>query len=159
MSTSQDREERGTSSAVLEWVDGIADRFESAWKRGGQPAITDFLKHGATVEVSETASARRSALLRELIAIDLEYRWQTGERPKIETYLPEFRELLAPDGSLPDALVVHVSRLRDKYRAVNPETTDDEHGTRPGISPLLAARSAPCPSSLTLRPRCPHCGN
>jgi WD40 repeat protein/tRNA A-37 threonylcarbamoyl transferase component Bud32 len=135
MSASQGWEDPGATTDVLEWVDEMADRFESAWKQGGRPAMADFLK--------QAEAAKRPALLRELIAIDLEYRWQTGERRKIEEYLDEFPELLGTDGMFPDALVLHVSRLGEKYE--NAQASVREQASRATV---------PMP-----RLRCPQCGN
>jgi serine/threonine-protein kinase len=125
MPASHDWHDSQTPRAVLEWVDAIADRFESAWKQGQRPIIAAFLRRAETSEVSATLEVKRLALLHELIALDMEYRWQAGEQCKIEAYLAEFPELLAPDGSLPEALVRRVGPLGEKHPEASwPGTTN-----------------------------------
>jgi WD40 repeat protein/serine/threonine protein kinase len=137
MSASRDCVDAPTSRAVLEWVDEIADRFESAWRQGERPAIAAFLKQAETSDVLATLEVKRSALVRELVAIDLEYRWQTGDRRKLDAYLEEFPELLTPNGSLPDSLVLRVSRLRKKYE----DQRDNDQATWPATANYSAAPS------------------
>jgi WD40 repeat protein len=98
MSASQDRNEAHTSRDLLEWVDEIADRFESAWKQGERPTIAAFLKLADTSDVRGTVEVKRSALLRELFVIDVEYRRQNGEPRRLEAYLAEFPELRLAEG-------------------------------------------------------------
>ena len=52
-------------------LDAICTRFEVAWRRGDRPRIEDFL--------GEAAEPERSALLRELILLELDYRRARGE--------------------------------------------------------------------------------
>jgi hypothetical protein len=47
------------SSAQVEYVDQVCDRFEAAWKSGRRPAIEDYL--------DGTLEPARLALARELI--------------------------------------------------------------------------------------------
>jgi serine/threonine protein kinase len=53
-------------------------RFEQAWKSDQRPRIEDYL-----VELAEPG---RTALLRELIALDIAYRRRAGEQPQAEDY-------------------------------------------------------------------------
>ncbi len=62
--------------------DQICDRFEAAWRTGGQPQLEDAL--GAEPEPG------RSVLLRELLAVELEQRNQRGEHPSPAEYLARF---------------------------------------------------------------------
>jgi serine/threonine protein kinase len=71
---------------VLEQIDRICERFEAAWRASERPAIEDYLGH---ISVPE-----RPALLRELIAVDLDRRRRVGERPQPGDYLGQF-----PDAS------------------------------------------------------------
>jgi serine/threonine-protein kinase len=67
----------------------LCDRFESAWLAGERPRLEDFLP---LVE-----EADRPALLRELLAIELDYRGRQGERPTAEEYrlrLPTYAAIL-----------------------------------------------------------------
>ena len=66
-------------------VDEICDRFEAAWKAGERPRIEDFL--GAVTE------PERSALVRELIALDVAYRRRSGETPEAGDYQARFPAL------------------------------------------------------------------
>src|SRR5262249_59002881 len=57
-------------------VDRVCDRFEAAWRAGERPSIADYL--GAAT------GPERPALLRELIAADLEWRRRRGGAPDPE---------------------------------------------------------------------------
>jgi serine/threonine protein kinase len=59
-------------------IDQVCDRFELAWQAGQRPSIEDYL--------SDTPEPERSLLLRELIALDIDYRRQAGEQPQSEDY-------------------------------------------------------------------------
>ncbi|HLN33341.1 MAG TPA: WD40 repeat domain-containing serine/threonine-protein kinase [Gemmataceae bacterium] len=71
--------------SLLEWVDGVADRFEADWRTGRPPAIADYLDN--------TNGNERVALLRELVRIDLERRSKLGWKRSWEDYVREFPEL------------------------------------------------------------------
>ncbi len=77
--------DRAELTSLLEWVDSVADRFETAWKNGASPRIVDYL--GA-----ETGE-RRSVLLRELAKIDLERRLKAGEKCSWDEYVRIYPEL------------------------------------------------------------------
>jgi WD40 repeat protein len=128
----------GHSSTLLEWIDAIADQFEAAWKQGPAPSIASF--------VGTETGARRSDLLAELVKIDLEYRWRSGDRRQLADYLAEFPDLLGPDGALPDHLLLHARRLRERFAGE----------ADPGKT-VIAPRAAQ--EERTLGLRCPHCGN
>ncbi len=64
--------------SVLDEIDQICDRFEGAWGRGEAPRLEDYL--GAVAEPD------RPALLRELLAADLNARRRRGERPTPAEY-------------------------------------------------------------------------
>jgi tetratricopeptide (TPR) repeat protein/tRNA A-37 threonylcarbamoyl transferase component Bud32 len=71
-------------------IDRICDRFEAAWKRGERPDPADFL--GAA------ARPTRSALLRQLLLLDVEYARRVGETPQpgdYQTRLPHDSLLIA----------------------------------------------------------------
>ena len=55
-------------------VDRVCDRFEAAWQGGVRPLIEDFL--------DEVEDGLQAALLRELLAIELDYRGRLGESPE-----------------------------------------------------------------------------
>ncbi len=65
-------------------IDQVADRFERAWRSGDVPSLEEYLDGFPT--------EGRDALFRKLIALDLEYRLQSGEMPTIDTYATRFSE-------------------------------------------------------------------
>jgi tetratricopeptide (TPR) repeat protein len=67
---------------MLVRVDEVCDRFEAAWKEGGRPRIEDYL--GAA------GGAERIALLRELLRVELAYRYGCGQSPTPEEYYGRF---------------------------------------------------------------------
>src|SRR3954470_12738543 len=70
-------------------VDRVCDQFEEAWLAGQQPPVEEYL--------GDTPEPERSALLRELLILDLDYRRRRGQRPTPEEYrvrFPEYRELI-----------------------------------------------------------------
>ncbi len=128
----------GDSSAVLDWIDAVADRFESAWKAGPAPRLADFL--------DGTDGDSRPALLQELVKIDLEYRRLAGAPRDVEEYLADFPDLLDPDGLLPDELVVYARRVCERPAG----------GDEPGSTLTLRGTE---PGEATPGLRCPQCGN
>jgi serine/threonine-protein kinase len=74
-------------------IDAVCQRFEDAWKAeacgGTRPAVEEYVRAAAAPE--------RSALLRELLKLELHYRRRRGERPSPEEYrrwLPEYSDVL-----------------------------------------------------------------
>ena len=59
-------------------VDARAQRFEEAWRNGERPAIADYLSG---------AGPERRAVLRELIHIDQELRFEAREQTRAEPTL------------------------------------------------------------------------
>ncbi len=86
-----------------------ADALIEAWQGDDiPPDLRQFLP-------AEPASLRQLAL-KELIKIDLEYRWHHHELPKqVEEYVEEFPEL-AEDGGTPCDLIYEEYHLRRKQR-------------------------------------------
>ena len=81
------------SDVVAEWeesiplpieqrVDGVCDRFEAAWREGEAPRVKDYL--------SSCEGLERSAVLVELVALEIAYRKRRGEHPGPEEYLAKF---------------------------------------------------------------------
>jgi serine/threonine protein kinase len=75
--------------AVTRLVDRICDRFETAWREsdstGQRPRIADFL--------ADTPEPERSALLHEIVAIDIAYRRKHGEAPTPADYFSQYSHL------------------------------------------------------------------
>jgi len=77
------------SLTALERMERICTRFEDAWKAGQQPKLEAYLGNSPEPE--------RSALLRELLVLDLSYRRRRGEQPSPHEYLrrfPKSRDLI-----------------------------------------------------------------
>ena len=68
-------------------IDQVCDRFEAAWAKGLRPSIEDHL--------GDQPEAMRSALLRELLQSECEYRLRRGEKPTAAEYRVRFPELAA----------------------------------------------------------------
>jgi hypothetical protein len=68
--------------ALAQRVDAACARFEAAWQSGGRPRLEDYL--GATTE------PERTAVLRELLRLEVEYRLRRGETPRPEEYRDRF---------------------------------------------------------------------
>ena len=77
------------SLGALDRIVQLADRFESAWRRGLRPRIETVLDDGPP--------ALRADLLHGLLGIELEIRRQRGDSPRLEEYEGRFpldRELV-----------------------------------------------------------------
>jgi serine/threonine-protein kinase len=76
----------GSLSATLaRRVDQACNRFERAWQSGAPPQIEDFL--------SASSDAEHTALLHELILLDIDYRRQHGQEPQPHDYASRFPHL------------------------------------------------------------------
>ncbi len=65
-------------------VDRLCDRFERAWQSGRRPHLEHYLLRAAQPVTSE--------LLRELLALELDYRSRCGEKPAPQEYHRRFPE-------------------------------------------------------------------
>jgi eukaryotic-like serine/threonine-protein kinase len=63
-------------------IDQVCDAFEAEWRAGRRPRIEPFLER--------VAPERRAGLLRELLALEVEYRQRGGERPTAADYQERF---------------------------------------------------------------------
>jgi hypothetical protein len=93
--------------STLDWVDEAADRFEKTWQNGTPPLIADFIK--------DAPDHRRHDLLRELVKVDLHYRWKAGSRPSPEDYLRQFPGLADSDPAFSEELAEHARKVRARY--------------------------------------------
>jgi tRNA A-37 threonylcarbamoyl transferase component Bud32 len=89
-------------------VHNVCKHFEAAWQSGERPRPEDYL--------GDAPAPEATALLRELVLLDIEYRRRLGEHPRVEDYRDRFsqldaawltRELMAPttpprSNTLPD---------------------------------------------------------
>ena len=70
------------SLAAQERIDKVCLAFEDAWKSGSCPPLEQYLEG--------VAESDRSALLRELLRVELHYRSGRGETPSPDEYLARF---------------------------------------------------------------------
>src|SRR5262245_26074157 len=89
--TRSDRE--SLPASMVQRIDEACDRFEAAWRTaqstGQRPRLEDYL--------GGAPASERSVLLRELMALEFQYRLHNGESPTLEEYclrFPEERELI-----------------------------------------------------------------
>src|SRR5262249_33830438 len=80
------------SLSLAQRVDQICDRFEDAWLAGQPPRIEDYL--------GEVPELEHSALLHELLRLELDYRSRKAERPTLEEYVQRFPEHVELIGSV-----------------------------------------------------------
>jgi WD40 repeat protein len=66
-------------------INDACNRFELAWQAGQRPRVEEYLARAAPPE--------RSDLLRELVALEIEYRRQAGEDPSPDEYRARFPAL------------------------------------------------------------------
>lgn len=126
--------------ALLEWIDETADRFEAAWKSGARPAVADY--------VADATPEARPALVRELVKIDLEYRLNAGENPRLEDYSSDLPELVTAEGTFPDELVKHFGQIRAERAATRRRADLPLPG--PGPGEVSRTPNGPCAG---VRPR------
>ena len=84
MNEDQPRGPIRATRSLLEHVDRACDAFEDAWRAGRRPRLEEYLV--------ATSEHERPALLRELLAAELELRYAGGERPELGEYRTRFRE-------------------------------------------------------------------
>ena len=66
---------------ALSSIDDICVEFESVWMKGDRPRVADFL--------SRAKAEEKSAVLSELLLLDIDYRTKQGETPRATDYLLE----------------------------------------------------------------------
>ncbi len=82
------------------------DRFETAWRDGQQPLLSDFLPSG---------EIERRATLLELVHTDLECRLKAGQTVRTEEYLQQYPELREEQAAMAE-LIETASRLGRRVR-------------------------------------------
>ena len=113
-------------------VDEACDRFEDAWRAGVRPPIEGFL--------GDTTDSRRSALLRYLLAVELDYRGGLGESPELSEYQVRF----AGHERLIDSVFAEFARRFEFARAADLETIELRMG-RDGTGSGFATSPPPDP--------------
>src|SRR4051812_10477370 len=82
----------GLSEEAVWRLEDLCCRFEEVWQAGRRPRLEDFL--------AGAEGSLRSALLRELLRMEVYYRRRAGEDPSPEEYqriFPEAADLLRDD--------------------------------------------------------------
>jgi serine/threonine protein kinase len=100
---------------VVEQIDQVCDRFETAWMQGKPLRIEDFL--------GDIDSAVQSSLLRELVALELAWRRRHGERPQPDDYYGRFPQ---------NAAQIDAAFHEEGSRRVRPYGASPANRTRPG---------------------------
>jgi len=75
----------GLPAPLLRHAEELCRQFEAAWQAGRRPAIEDYL--------AGVAEPERTALLHELIGVELEYRQRGGDGPGLAEYHGRFPDL------------------------------------------------------------------
>ncbi len=78
----RDNSGRPPSAALAIRIDSICDRFEAEWREGRRPRIE--------VHLDGTSGPERQDLVRELLAIEIDWRRRLGERPGADEYGARF---------------------------------------------------------------------
>jgi hypothetical protein len=97
---------------TAEWrrLDALLDRFETAWNQAtGSSPTADLHRY-----LPDADDPLRPLALRELVAADLEIRWQRGQHVELERYVKLFPEL-GPVTALPPMLVFAEYRARQRF--------------------------------------------
>lgn len=76
------RQQAPAEAAISNEIDAVCDRFERAWRDGARPRIEDYL--------GDVSPADRAGLLRELVALDIDYRRQAGEEIDVRQFPERF---------------------------------------------------------------------
>ncbi len=76
-----------TDESLADQIDNLCDSFEALWRAGQAPRIEEHLL--------KVPAAERTTLLRELLAVEIEYRQSCGQRPNLADYLVRFPEISA----------------------------------------------------------------
>lgn len=91
------------STMLWERLSAHLERFIDGWESGTPPEIADFLP-------AEPPGLRKLALV-ELVKLDMEHRWDRGERALLERYIEAFPEL-AQNGQVPSDLIHEEQHIR-----------------------------------------------
>ncbi|MDR3638192.1 MAG: serine/threonine-protein kinase [Isosphaeraceae bacterium] len=121
--------------ADLIYIDESCDRFESSWRSGVRPELEAFLD-GAQGQA-------RQKLLRELLALDLEFRRGAGEHPDVADYITRFPDhtlvvesVFAPPASgFKTRMATRGGTGRSGIAVLDPVTEPDEALPRAELGP------------------------
>ena len=94
-----------SSGSVWDFADTLT-QFHEAWKQGATPDMASFLP-----EADRASDETRRRLLIEMIIVDIEQRWNHGNRCLLEDYLQMWPVLGTPE-TLPVDLIAQEYRVR-----------------------------------------------
>jgi hypothetical protein len=116
------------SAAEFERIVGVCDRFEAGWRRGERPRIEEWL--------ARSPSLSRSALLHELLALELELTRAAGMAPTAGEYRARFPD----DTDVVDAVFAEAGPSTAGPKIDRPSATDPapRASARPASAPLPA---------------------
>ena len=86
-------------------IEDQIEHFEEAWQSGDRPTIADYLPSDAT---------EQSALLAELVHVELERRLEKGESARVEEYLQRFPELADDDTAVLELVLAEHELRRER---------------------------------------------
>ena len=120
----------------LEWVDAVADEFETEWLQGRRPEIAAYVERAP-------ADCRRELLV-ELVQVEYEHRCRAGESVRIEEYFARFEELNSLDDGQQTELFEQAAQtaVRSAERTLVAESEIHE-GHPTGSDKAVAAGDAP----------------
>ena len=84
MSGDQPTEDQPLPLTIRQRIEQVCDRFTAEWKSGEQPAIESLL--------TDWDEPQRSALLRELVLLDIKCRRRENAKPSVAEYIGRFPE-------------------------------------------------------------------
>jgi serine/threonine-protein kinase len=111
-------------------IDGICDELEREYRGGRRPRIEDYLPR--------VAPEQREHLLRELLAVELDYRLQRGERPAAAEYRQRF-----PGCDAAIAAALGQPGTRTVGPASAPPPSPAGHLLAPAVTVTLAVMAGP----------------
>jgi WD40 repeat protein/tRNA A-37 threonylcarbamoyl transferase component Bud32 len=114
-----DRQDLPPAIAVRQLIDALCDEFEQLWQSGDRPALPSF--------IARVSAADQPLLLRELVALDCDYRRERGETPAAADYFADSAEQAA--------VISAALQDRQSLRKRTGETT----AARPADTQALAA--------------------
>jgi WD40 repeat protein/serine/threonine protein kinase/tetratricopeptide (TPR) repeat protein len=121
------------SAATALRVEEACDRFEAAWQTGQRPRIEDYIR--------DAAESVKPALLRELLALELEYRRRTSENPTLNEYLARFPQFV---GQVHDLFEAHAApRPGGQFDPLRTRATENSTQTVGQAEPVGAAPRVP----------------
>ncbi len=142
----------GLSASQIAQINRLIHQFRSCWMNGTEPALGDGLP--------DRDSTLRTAALRELLQIDLEFRIQAGQTRCIERYLGEFPEL-----SENRQVLCELIESEFRLRGGGIDVRDDLKARFPQYDQELAAftlltdTDGDPETQTSVRMECPHCRN